>query len=70
MTTHLEREEDHTRVNLQLMQEIKTDAPWFAHGIADRRVRASAAKSLERQEAAMIKLIDENKDKSWLFPLN
>jgi hypothetical protein len=70
MTTRLEREGDHTKVTLSLMQEIKTHAPWFAHGIADRRVRASAATSLEKQEAAMIKLIDDNKDKDWLFPLN
>jgi hypothetical protein len=70
MTTRLEREEDHTRVNLKLMQAINTHAPWFAHGIADSRVRASAARALERQEAAMIKLIEDNKDQSWLFPLN
>ena len=70
MTTRLEREGDHTLVTLELMQAIKTHAPWFAHGIANRRVRASAAKSLEKQEAAMIKLIDENKDKEWLLPLN
>jgi hypothetical protein len=70
MTTRLEREGDHTKVTLSLMQEIKTHAPWFAHGIADRRVRASAATALEKQEAAMIKLIDENKDQKWLLPLN
>ncbi len=70
LTTRLEREGDHTRVTLKLMQKIKTHAPWFAHGIADNRVRASAARSLEKQEAAMTKLIDDNKDKDWLFPLN
>ncbi len=70
LTTRLEREADHTRVTLTLMQEIKTHAPWFAHGIADERVRTSAAKALEKQEAATIKLIDDNKDKKWLFPLN
>ncbi|GEM_PF-801521 len=70
MTTRLEREEDHTLITLKLMQEIKTHAPWFAHGIADRRVKASAARSLEKQEGAMIKLIEDNKDKEWLFPLN
>lgn len=70
MTTRLEREEDHTKVTLELMQEIKTHAPWFAHGIADRRVRDSAAGSLERQQAAMIKLIEDNKDQKWLLPLN
>jgi hypothetical protein len=57
-------------VTLKLMQSIKTHAPWFAHGIADDRVRASASNALLRQEAAMIKLIDENRDKEWLFPLN
>lgn len=70
MTTHLFREDDHTRVKLALTQEIKTNAPWFAHSIADRRVRASAATALAKQEAAMIQLIDDNKDKSWLLPLN
>lgn len=70
MTTRLEREDDHTRVKLALTQEINTDAPWFAHGIADRRVRASAARTLENQEQAMRQLIEDNKDKDWLFPLN
>lgn len=70
MSTRLEREGDHTLVKLELTQAIKTHAPWFAHAIANDRVRASAASSLEKQEAAMIKLIDENKDKDWLFPLN
>lgn len=70
MTTRLEREGDHTLITLKLMQAIKTHAPWFAHGIANRRVRESAARSLEKQEAAMIKLIEDNKNQSWLFPLN
>jgi len=70
MTTRLEREEDHTRVTLKLTQEIKTDAPWFAHGIADRRVLASAKKTLANQEVAMRKLIEANRDKNWLFPLH
>ncbi len=70
LTTILKREEDHTRVNLKLTQEIKTHAPWFAHRIADRRVRESAARALEKQEQATIQLINDNKDKSWLFPLN
>ena len=69
MTTRLEREEDHTRVRLKLTQEIKTDAPWFAHGIADRRVRASAQRTLVNQETAMRQLIADNRDKNWLFPL-
>jgi len=70
MSTRLEREEEHTRVTLKLTQEINTDAPWFAHGIADRRVRASAERTLANQEDAMRRLIEENRDKSWLFPLN
>jgi hypothetical protein len=70
MTTRLEREQDHTRVTLQLIQEINTDAPWFAHGIADRRVRASAERTLANQETAMRQLIKENRDQNWLFPLN
>ncbi len=70
MTTRLEREAEHTLVTLRLTQEIMTDAPWFAHGIADRRVRASAARTLANQEEAMRQLIDENRDKNWLFPLN
>lgn len=69
MMTRLEREGEHTRVTLGLTQEIKTDAPWFAHGIADRRVRASVEQTLANQEAAMRKLIEENLDKNWLFPL-
>ncbi len=70
LTTRLEREGDHTLVNLKLMQAIKTHAPWFAHAIANKRVKASASRSVEKQQAAMIKLIDVNKDQSWLFPLN
>ncbi|NOY40222.1 MAG: hypothetical protein GXP26_00090 [Planctomycetes bacterium] len=69
MMTRLEREGEHTRVTLGLTQEIKTDAPWFAHGIADRRVRASVEQTLANQEVAMRKLIEENLDKNWLFPL-
>ncbi len=69
MRTRLEREKDFTRVKLMLTQAIKTDAPWFAHGIADRRVRASAERTLANQEEAMRKLITENRDKQWLFPL-
>lgn len=69
MTTRLEREDDHTKVELTLTQTIKTNAPWFAHGIADRRVRESAEQTLAHQEAAMRRLIAENRDKNWLFPL-
>ena len=69
MTTRLDREDSRTKVTLSLTQEIKTDAPWFAHRIADRRVRASIEKALANQEGAMRKLIDDNRDKNWLFPL-
>jgi hypothetical protein len=70
MTTRLEREENHTRVTLRLSQEIRTHAPWFAHRIANKRVAASAENALIRQQSAMTRLIDENKDQAWLFPLN
>ena len=70
MTTRLEREENHTHVKLKLTQTINTDAPWFAHSIADRRVRASAERTLSNQEKAMRQLIEDNHDKKWLFPLN
>lgn len=68
MTTELLREENHTRVNLQLSQTIKTHAPWFAHGIADRRVRESVESTLAKQEEAMRALIEENQDKAGIFP--
>ena len=66
MTTRLEREDNHTRVTLKLTQEINTDAPWFAHRIADRRVRASAERTLSNQEKAMRQLIEDNRDKQWV----
>ena len=69
MTTRLERDSDQTQVKLKLTQQIKTDAPWFAHAIADRRVRASVERTLANQEVAMRRLIEENSDKTWLFPL-
>ena len=69
MTTRLWREAEHTQVELTLTQQIETDPPWFAHGIADRRVRESAERSLARQEAALRRLIEENDDKAGLFPL-
>lgn len=69
MNTRLFREGEQTKVDLELMQEIKTDAPWFAHSIADRRVRASAEKALANQESAMRQLIEDNADKAGLFPL-
>ena len=69
MSTRLSRDGEQTKVELELTQEINTAAPWFAHGIANRRVRASAARALENQEAAMRRLIEENADKAGLFPL-
>jgi hypothetical protein len=71
MKTYFDRdkETDKTRISLELTQEILTHAPWFAHRIADRRVRASAEKTLENQEAAIRKLIAENIDDVPLLPL-
>ena len=69
MVTRFSRDEEQTKVELTLTQAVKTDAPWFAHGIADRRVRASAARALENQERAIRQLIEENADKTGLFPL-
>jgi hypothetical protein len=54
---------------LALTQEILTDAPWFAHGIADRRVLASVEKTLENQEAAIRKVIADNIGDVPVFPL-
>lgn len=68
MVTHLQRQPGgKTLVQQQLTQEILTDAPWFAHGIADRRVYASAEQALENQETAIRKIIAENRDQRWLL---
>lgn len=64
-----ENGKDQSKVELELTQAIKTDAPWFAHSIADRRVRRSAARALENQERATRQLIEENADKAGVFPL-
>jgi hypothetical protein len=70
MTTHFDRDPaGGTRVELKLTQRILTDAPWFAHGIADRRVRASVEKTLVNQEAAIQRFIAENIDDVPLLPL-
>lgn len=70
MTTRFSRNPDgQTQVELSLEQEILTDAPWFAHGIADRRVRASVEKTLANQENAIRDVIQKNKDDVGLFPL-
>lgn len=71
MTTWFVRDDagSKTRVVQRLKQKILTDAPWFAHGIADRRVRASATRALVNQERAIRKVIEDNLDKRWLLPL-
>lgn len=70
MTTKFSRSErGTTSVELKLTQEILTDAPWFAHGIADRRVRASAERTLANQESSIRKLVAENIEDVPLLPL-
>ena len=69
LLTRFSQDEDKSKVELSLTQAIKTDCPWWAHSIADRRVHASAAKALENQQRATIQLVEENADKNWLFPL-
>lgn len=69
MQTQLSRDGEKTAVELELTQKIKTHAPWYAHGIADRRVLASAEQALEHQESAMRQFLKENADKAGLFPL-
>ena len=71
MTTKFSRDSqsNSTVVDLALTQEILTDAPWFAHGIADRRVLASVEKTLANQETAIRKVIADNIGDVPLFPL-
>jgi hypothetical protein len=71
MTTQFGRDPQsgNTVVDLALTQEILTDAPWFAHGIADRRVLASVEQTLANQEEAIRKVIAENIGDVPLFPL-
>ena len=71
MTTKFGRDPQsgNTVVELALTQEILTDAPWFAHGIADRRVLASVEQTLANQEEAIRKVIAENIGDVPLFPL-
>lgn len=63
LVTHFHRDEEqnNTRVDLRLTQEILTKAPWFGHRIADRRVHASAQQALLNQKAAIIKLIEKHR---------
>lgn len=68
MVTHFQRRPDgKTAVRQQLTQEILTDAPWFAHAIADRRVHASAEQALENQETAIRRIVAENREQRWLL---
>ena len=71
MKTHFDRDAStgKARVSLELTQEILTDAPFWAHSIADRRVRQSAERTLENQERAIRQLIAEHRDDVPLFPL-
>ena len=71
MTTKFTRDPqtDNTLVELSLTQEILTNAPWFAHGIADRRVLASVERTLANQETAIRKVIADNIDKMGIIPL-
>lgn len=71
MTTSFKRDPQSgdTVVDLALTQEILTDAPWFAHGIADRRVLASVERTLANQETAIRKVISENIGDVPVFPL-
>ena len=69
MTTWFVREasDGNTRVAQRLKQKIVTDAPWFGHWVADRRVRQSAERSLVNQEHAIRQVIEDNRDKRWLL---
>ena len=70
MTTRFSRTEaNQTLVELSLEQEILTNPPWFAHRIADRRVKDSVERALENQQAAIERVIEENKDDVPLLPL-
>lgn len=71
MTTSFKRDPQRgdTVVDLALTQEILTDAPWFAHGIADRRVLASVERTLANQETAIRKVIADNIADVPVFPL-
>lgn len=68
MTTWFTRNADGTTlVRQRLKQEIVTDAPWFAHFIADRRVYQSAEQALVNQEQSILQIVAENRDKRWLL---
>jgi hypothetical protein len=71
MTTDFRRDaaDRGTRIELMLSQTILTDAPWWAHRIADRRVLASVEQTLANQESAIRKLVEENLDDVPIFPL-
>lgn len=68
MTTWFQRHADgRTLVRQRLKEEIVTDAPPFAHFIADRRVYQAAENALVNQERAIRQIIEENRDKRWLL---
>lgn len=69
MTTWFMRDEANgkTRVMQRLKQEILTHAPWFAHRIADARVRQSAETALLKQEQAIRQVVEDNRSKPWLL---
>lgn len=63
------QDEGTTVVELSLTQKIITQAPWFAHRVADRRVRESVEQTLANQEQAIRQFIEENKGDVPVFPL-
>ena len=68
MTTWFQRQMDgRTLVRQRLKEEIVTDAPPFAHFIADRRVYQAAERALVNQEQAIRQIVEENRDKRWLL---
>jgi len=70
MTTRFSRTPaETTQVELTLAQQIRTDAPWFAHRIADRRVLAAVERSLANQERAIRQLVADHRDDVPLLPL-
>ncbi len=70
LTTRFSRtERNQTRVEIRLEQEIMTDAPWFAHSIADDRVLAAVERSITKQQSGIRRFIAENRDEVPFFPL-
>ncbi|MEX0977769.1 MAG: hypothetical protein WDZ48_02895 [Pirellulales bacterium] len=69
MTTSFVRDasDGTTHVMQSLKQQVLTDAPWFGHWVADRRVRQSAERSLINQEQAIRQVIEVNRKNRWLL---